>query len=247
MQNLDGELPEEAKVYAPLLEARYKSIVQLIHKTGMDQVLELASGFSMRGLAMSAASGMTYLESDLPGISEEKSKFVADLIAKHNLVGLDRHHIITANALNFSEFEAAIHILRRDRPLVVVNEGLLNYLSADERSEVAGNVRKLLSNFPGGAWITPDFTTRGVAENVSETAKRFRRALSGITERQLNEAAFVDEEAIDQFVRDSGFKPVSYYQADQVPFLSSLKRLELSPEIVIKMRPRMRTWLLSPQ
>jgi O-methyltransferase involved in polyketide biosynthesis len=246
-QNLDGELPEEGKIYAPLLEARYKSIVQLIHKTGMDQVLELASGFSLRGLAMSAASDITYLESDLPGINEEKSKLVADIRAKHNLAGLDRHHIITANALKFGEIEAAIHLLRKDRPLIVVHEGLLNYLSAEERSVVAGNVRRLLSNFPGGAWITPDFTTRSIAENVSQTMKRFRRAVTGITERQLDEAAFENEEAIDYFVRDSGFKAVSYYQADEVPHLSSLKRLGLSQEIVTRMRPRMRTWLLSPQ
>jgi O-methyltransferase involved in polyketide biosynthesis len=247
LQNLDGELPEEAKIYAPLLEARYKSIVQLIGRTGMDQVFELASGFSLRGLAMSAASEITYLESDLSGINEEKRKLLAELMAKQNLTGLDRHHVITANALDYSEIETAIRLLSPDRPLVVVNEGLLNYLTADERFVVARNVLRLLSNFPGGAWITPDFTTRSIADNVSETIKRFRRALTGVTERQLNEAAFEDEEAIDTFVRDSGFSQVSYYQADEVPHLSSLKRLGLSPEIITRMRPRMRIWLLSPQ
>jgi len=247
LQNVDGELPKEGKIYAPLLEARYKSIVQLIRRTGTDQVFELASGFSLRGLAMSAASEITYLESDLPGINEEKKKLLADLMAKQNLTGLDRHHIINANALDYTEIEAAIPLLSRDRPLVVINEGLLNYLSADERSVVAGNVRELLSNFPGGAWITPDFTTRSIADNVSETTKRFRRAVMGVTERQLNEAAFEDEEAIDTFVRDSGFSQVSYYQADEVPHLSSLERLGLSPEIITHMRPRMRIWLLSPQ
>jgi O-methyltransferase involved in polyketide biosynthesis len=246
MQN-PGELPDEGKFYAPLLEARYKSIVQLIHKTGMDQVLELASGFSLRGLAMSATSGLTYIESDLQGINDEKNRLVAELVAKHNLDGLDRHHIVTANALHFSEIEAATHLLRKDRPLVVVNEGLLNYLSADERSLVAANVRKLLSNFPGGAWITPDFTTRSLAEDVSETIKRFRRAITGVTERQLYESAFENEEAINNFIRDAGFTQVSYYQADEVPHLSSLEPLGLSPEIVTRMRPRMRVWLLSPQ
>ncbi len=65
-------MPVEAKVYAPILEARYKSIVHLIRSSGTTQVLELASGFSLRGLAMSENSDLVYVDTDLPGIREEK-------------------------------------------------------------------------------------------------------------------------------------------------------------------------------
>ena len=35
--------------YAPMFEARYKSITQVIRKSGASQILELASGYSLRG------------------------------------------------------------------------------------------------------------------------------------------------------------------------------------------------------
>src|ERR1041385_9554283 len=42
--------PDKLTFYAPMFEARYKSITQLIRTSGASQVLELASGYSLRGL-----------------------------------------------------------------------------------------------------------------------------------------------------------------------------------------------------
>ncbi|MGH9552608.1 MAG: class I SAM-dependent methyltransferase, partial [Terriglobales bacterium] len=187
---LQPQIANESKIYAPLLEARYKSIVQVILRTGLKQVLELASGFSLRGLAMTQNPEVFYVESDLSGINDEKNKLIASLRKTHELSDFGNHHIVTANALDRSELESATISLKRDQPLVIVNEGLIPYLSAEERTVLAGNVRYLLSQFAGGAWITPDFTTRQLANNVSEYIKRFREAIRGITDRQLQEAAF---------------------------------------------------------
>lgn len=52
-----GELME----YAPILEARYKSIVNLISELGIRQVLELASGFSLRVFAWATRSASLWI------------------------------------------------------------------------------------------------------------------------------------------------------------------------------------------
>jgi O-methyltransferase involved in polyketide biosynthesis len=240
------ELPDEAKVYAPILEARYKSLVQLILNSGTTQVLELASGFSLRGLAMSRNSEFAYVDTDLPGIQEEKRKLVAALRAKEQLSDAGNYHIAVANALDFSQLQAATSGLRHSSGLVVINEGLLMYLSAEERSRLANNVNQLLKMFAGGCWITPDFSIRKVADDVSEKIKRFRRAISGTTDRQMYEAAFENEEAIDDFISEHGFRAEHHFQTDVVTNITSLENLKLNPKLIEYLKPRMRIWIMSP-
>lgn len=245
-QNRGGELPDEVKIFAPFLEARYKSIETLIREAGIDQVLELASGVSLRGLAMCSASDMTYVESDLPGINEEKKRLLEHIFSQ-GTAKPPRHHVVNVNALNYSELANTLPLFLTDKPLAIVTEGLLNYLSKEERATVAANVRKFLTNFSGGAWITPDFITRQISDDVPEMIKRFRAALTGVTERQLNEAAFENEDAIADFATESGFTMICYSQADLVPELTSVDRMHLSPELVNSLKPRVRVWVLSPQ
>lgn len=239
-------MPEDAKFYAPILEARYKSIVQLILKSGTTQVLELAGGFSLRGLAMAQNSKLIYVDTDLPGIQEEKNELVSRITNSSQLTDSGNYHVDVANAIDFSELTAATNMFRRDRPLVVVTEGLLMYLSTDERSHIAHNVRQLLAMFSGGAWITPDFSTRKVADDVSERVKRFRRAISGTTDRQMYEAAFEDEQAINQFITEHGFLAECHFQTDVAPHITSIEKLELSARLLEHLKPRMRIWLMSP-
>jgi O-methyltransferase involved in polyketide biosynthesis len=247
-QPSNGSLPDEGKIYAPILEARYKSIVELILKSGYNQVLELASGFSLRGLAMSSERDFVYVESDLQGINDEKQKLIPDMQTKYSIADNGKHHIATANALAFDELERAIEPLSKDQPLIVANEGLIPYLTADERKTLASNVHKLLHKFAGGGiWITPDFTTRQVAENVSEKVKRFRAAIAGATDRPLYASAFETDEEIDQFIKDSGFDSQCVYQIDEVPHLSSCERLGINPQVIEHLKPRMRIWQLSPR
>jgi O-methyltransferase involved in polyketide biosynthesis len=243
------EMADQGKIFAPLLEARYKSIVQVISKTRIKQVLELASGFSLRGLAMSQNADITYVESDLPGINDEKNKLIAALKMRYDLKDFSNHYVVTANALERSDLETVTARLKRDQPLIVVNEGLIPYLSADERRVLAENVRYLLSQFAGGAWITPDFTTRQLADadNAPECIQRFRKAIKGATERQLHEEAFDSEESINEFIAEHRFTGVSSYQTDEVDRLVSVERLGLSSQLVERLKPHMRIWLLSPQ
>ena len=54
--------------YAPMFEARYKSLTQLILESGASQVLELASGYSLRGLDLTRNHALRYVETDLPDV-----------------------------------------------------------------------------------------------------------------------------------------------------------------------------------
>lgn len=63
------------KDLAPEIEARYKLINKILDKSKIKQVLELASGYSSRGLIYSQ-KGYKYIELDLEPISKNKQQLV---------------------------------------------------------------------------------------------------------------------------------------------------------------------------
>jgi O-methyltransferase involved in polyketide biosynthesis len=144
---------------APRFEARYKIINYLVRGFGFRQVLEIASGLTPRGIEMTEDGSIdTYVEMDLPGIMKIKRMIVKaiyrELKKKKRKLFLEEGDVLSGEAMS----RAAGHF-NIARPIAVVSEGLLRYLSFEEKAEVAGNIRDLLVVF-GGAWITPDVTVR---------------------------------------------------------------------------------------
>lgn len=181
--------PEDLLWYAPIFEVRYKSVTAALQRSGCRQVLELASGLALRGLAMSQAADVTYIESDLEGISAEKAQLIAILRTRY---GLADHHNLGfpgVNAVEMNQLREAVKTVRRNAPLPVVSEGLFPYLSPAETYDVARNIRDLLLEF-GGCWITTDFSIRGEVTQVSEQQRAFRRNDSAASERSMHNHAF---------------------------------------------------------
>ena len=231
--------------YAPIFEARYQSIVKLLEQHQCDQVLELASGFSLRGLAMANKNGITYVETDLPGVNEEKRKLIDSVRKNHSLPDLPNHHIAIANALNLEDLGQAMRPLPKGKRLAIVNEGLIHYFSVEERETLAQNVRSILQEYTGGVWITPDFATKTDARDVPRVLERFREAIAGATDRQLYSSAFEKDEDREKFFAELGFNSVCHYQADLVQYISSVYKLKISPEIMQRLKRWMRIWVLS--
>jgi O-methyltransferase involved in polyketide biosynthesis len=133
--------PEFLNWAAPLAEARYKSVVSAIKREGITQVLELASGLSLRGLAMTEDPEYTYVETDLPGITEEKQQILS--IIKSNQALRERQNLFfhAVNILEFPQISSAIRHFEPSRPVAVIHEGLFQYLS------MSGSVLYLLVYF----------------------------------------------------------------------------------------------------
>jgi O-methyltransferase involved in polyketide biosynthesis len=233
---------EKLTFYAPMFEARYKSLGALIRESGAPQVLELASGYSLRAADLSR-HGIRYAETDLPEVVATKLALLEDL----RLPPGPDHLVTTADALDLEQLRAAAAALDRGRPLVVLCEGLLLYLSREEIERLATNVRQLLGEFAGGRWITPDFTFRADARDLPPERMRLREAVAGVTQRQLEAGAFEDPGELTAFLGRLGFGVAVRSQVDEAPALTSIAALGLSPAIVERMRPTARVWLMSPR
>jgi O-methyltransferase involved in polyketide biosynthesis len=236
---------EKLTFYAPMFEARYKSITQLIRNGGASQVLELASGYSLRGLDLTRGGAVRYVETDLPDVVAAKLRLLADVRQQHAIPPSPQHVVTAADALDFDEVGAAAAVLDRSRPLTVLCEGLIMYLSKEQMEELATNIRRLLGEFSGGSWITPDFTFRAESKDLPPERVRLREAITGVTQRQIDASAFEDDRDLAAFLGRAGFGVQVRSQVDETPSFSSIEALGLPLAAIDRLRGVLRLWVMT--
>ena len=231
--------------YAPMFEARYKSITQLIRKSGASQVLELASGYSLRGLDLTRDSSLCYVETDLPGVVATKLGLLDEVRRRHDLAPSPSHVVAAANALELEQLRAATAVLDRRRSLMILCEGLIGYLTREETARIAGNVGRLIGEFDGGWWIVPDFAFKTEIRNLPPERIRLREAITGVTQRQLDASAFEDADDLASFLGRFGLEAQVRSQIDETPSFSTIAALGLPPAVLDRLRPALRVWLMT--
>ena len=231
--------------YAPMFEARYKSITQLIRSSGAAQVLELASGYSLRGLDLTRDGSLCYVETDLPGVVATKLSLLEEVRRRHEIAPSPLHVVTSADALDIEQLRAATAVLDRSQSLMILCEGLIGYLTREETARVADNVRMLIGEFKGGWWIVPDFAFKTEIRNLPPERIRLREAITGVTQRQLDASAFESADDLASFLGRFGFEAQVRSQIDETPSFSTIAALSLSPAVLDRLRPALRVWLLT--
>jgi O-methyltransferase involved in polyketide biosynthesis len=240
-----GLEPDKLTFYAPMFEARYKCITQLIRSSGATQVLELASGYSLRGLDLTRDASFCYVETDLPDVVATKLGLLDEIRARHAIAPSPLHVVRAADALDVEQLRAAAAVFDRGRSLIILCEGLIGYLTRDETRRVAENVRTLLGDFAGGSWIVPDFAFKDEIRNLPPERLRLREAITGVTQRQLDASAFEDAGDLASFLRSVGFAAQMRSQIDETPSFSTITALGLSPDVIDRLRPALRVWVMT--
>ena len=233
--------------YAPMFEARYKSITQLIRKSGASQILELASGYSLRGLDLTRDDSIRYVETDLPDVVATKLSLLDDVRQQHGIASSPLHTVTVADALDFEQVRTAAAVFDRGRPLMVLCEGLIGYLTRDETERLALIVHRRLADLGDGWWIVPDFSFKAELRGLPPERVRLREAVTGLTQRQLDASAFEDSDDLAAFLHGAGFDVQVRSQVDETPSFSSISALRLSPALVERMRPALRLWVMTPR
>ena len=207
------------ELLAPELEARYKLIDRLIDKTNITQVLELASGYSSRGLVYSKKE-YNYVEMDLEGVSNNKKRIINELFEMN-----DNLHIVSGNALNIDDYNKSDKYFDSNKELAIINEGLLRYLTFNEKKIVGQNIYNLLKKH-GGVWITCDITPQKYIDikNKMNISKKSGNSNDSSLRKNLNDR-FQNEEQIKSFFGDIGFKNIEIHKFIEVK--DELKSFEL--------------------
>jgi len=210
-------------------EARYWSINQLL-PDDVSNILELSSGFSLRGLALATDRPVYYIDTDLPDLIATKQPLV------DALAGPLRGHyeLRPLNALDSTTFNKIVNEFPAG-PITIVNEGLLVYLGIEEKRQLCRQIRIALSE-RGGYWITADiYLNRDLPEDPElSKGDSFREFLEQHNVKANMFSSFEEAEsffASEGLVIDKEFEP-DYMSLTSLPhFLASA-----SPELLQRIR-----------
>jgi hypothetical protein len=196
---------------------------------------------------MTADPEMTYVETDLPGMSQEKIEIVQKIQKLRNIPERTNLFFQDVNVLHLNELEAAVEPFFDDEPIAIIHEGLFQYLSLEEKKTAAQNIRTLLKRF-GGVWLTPDLNTRADLDmrwQKSDSMKQLTENIKKATGRDIREAAFEDEAHLQSFFNEQGFHIEVHPQIDSSYELTSARKLNLSKESVQVYEPHLKIWTLT--
>lgn len=157
------------KMLAAEIEARYKLTNKLLDNSGIKQVLELAAGYSSRGLIYSSKD-YNYVEMDLEKVCNNKINIIKTI--EKNIP--ESLNVISGNALRSSDYSKCNEYFDENKPVAVINEGLLRYLTFDEKRIVAENVYSFLKKY-GGIWITCDVTPKKFIQAQDKALPNFNK------------------------------------------------------------------------
>lgn len=146
-------------------------------------------------------------------------------------------HFLAIDATDNLNSHALSDYFQPAKPVTVLCEGLLMYLTVPQKQQVFANVREILQTY-GGVWITSDFTTKE-AERVIEKDSPLRQVnlkISSLMGRRLTDNGFENLEHAKQFARDQGFQVVEEFSMlNVVNQLESVSALKINLDYVREM------------
>lgn len=201
------------------LEARYKLTDKLLLNCGGEsQVIELACGYTTRGLDLCQKhKNMRYVEVDLPQVIETKTKLLKRFTT---LPG--NFKMVAGNALDFEILNKICKNFDTSKPIVIINQGLMRYLDFDEKRKLAENIYKIISK-NGGIWITCDVTPASWVKNQDKNMSNYNKNLAQVTERNNPSWRFRDRDHVTEFFGELGFEIEWHDFIEAKPMLSSPK------------------------
>lgn len=208
-----------------LLESRYLALNNTLRKLKNPDVLELACGLTPRGLELTKDDPeRIYFETDLPGMLNIKRKIVEGL----NLKPSKRHLIESLNILDqkaLNKIGDKYKKFNSKRNLAIIHTGLWTYLTDDEQSRMADNIRIFLNKYsPNGFWVSPDFRRRVKSKNY--LFYYLRKGVTKKTGRPTNQ--FKDEHEMISFMNKHGFDVKRVSNKEVIKDCNSLKKFHLS-------------------
>ena len=225
-------------------EARYWSIDQLLKQTECKNILELSSGYSLRGLNLCIKDDTVhYIDTDLPEVIATKEDMINHLQLANESKG--RFELLPLNALDTAAFENTASRFNAN-PLAIVNEGLLMYLNMDEKRQLCKSIHNILKKH-GGYWVTADVYIKRSAEMTAELPQSKSEA-TFFQQHNIEENKFDSYPAAEAFFKEQGFElvkeaTINYAELSVMPHL-----VKVMPEQVRNSKeppPKIQaTWML---
>lgn len=209
-------------------ESRYWSIDQLLKQTDNKNIIELSSGYSLRGLEMCTREAIHYIDTDLPEVIATKQQMISNLIHDNDLKG--KLELLPLNAMDAVAFNTVVNRFTNG-PVTIVNEGLLMYLNVEEKKQLCQTIHDLLKE-RGGCWITADVYIKRTLE-MQRSMPHTSGEAAFFEKHNIEENKFDSYQAAETFFREQGFEIVKEAAPD-------FKELSVLPHLINTMPPEVR-------
>ncbi len=225
-------------------ESRYWSIDQLLKQTDHTNILELSSGYSLRGADLCVKNkNIHYIDTDLPEVVATKQKMVTELELVAHLKG--KLELLPLDVMNRTAFDDIISRFPPG-PVTIVNEGLLMYLNLKEKETLCQTIHHTLKE-RGGCWITADVYVKRTAAMLA-TLPQSKGESAFMEQHHIEDNKFDSYDAAQAFFNDQGLELVKEAVFDP-QILSVLPQLiKVLPEELRNSKERppkiQATWLL---
>jgi O-methyltransferase involved in polyketide biosynthesis len=231
----------------PYMEGRYKAIDLLLKRAGVKQVVEIAAGWTPRGMIMTEDDTYRYIETDQDPVEvKQKEEMVRNLLGRLP-AGL---HVVPFDAVTGKGLSELCELMLPQKT-GVVHEGLFRYLTHEQKGKVMDNVHAMLAS--GGVYITPDIHTRTMMKKFSAAAPSIQEANkkhSALTGTDIEANYFVDEAEAQALFEAHGFDATHYRIGDLVKELTCMTRPGLDADILKRsaaMLSERTIWVMTPK
>ncbi len=193
-------LPPYMKDFHRYLRLRHHAFEARMERLAPDLIVEIAAGLSPRGLTYAQRwPEVSYVELDLPNM-------VAVKRARLKRVKLPVNYRLAETDILAQDFVERLPIKPNvHQKVVVITEGLTDYLSMAEKQRAWANVRALLSlAAPGSRYLFESWPAERVLPNTA-TGQAGLQGLSLLVGRQMGGNLFANHQGVADALNEAGF------------------------------------------
>ena len=198
-------------------EMRYTAVNQYIQQNGYKNVIDIACGFSPRGLYM-PRHGIRFIGAEFTAVAVNGNNYLKKCLKPDEL---DMSSYVVADATDEEQMMQAADMM--SGPVCITMDGLMMYLTREKQASVLQNIKAILEKH-GGCFITSDFSTRDFVmgaskvvhgeENAGEIYRESAKVYEDLADADFDQKFFDSDESAKQFISAQGLK------AQQIPLFS---------------------------
>lgn len=179
---------------------------KMIKKYAPEQIIELACGYSPRGLIMSLKNrGLTYIESDFSSVIDKKRDII-NTILKGNKIKLSKnHHFVKIDSIGDDLEKSLGKVIDKNKKTLILSEGFVSYLNKQEHDFLIEKITSLLSKVKHGAYLGHESKFKMLNGFIGKILLFYRNVIS----KTKSNKHFNNAEEIKRYFQNKGFRDIN--------------------------------------
>ncbi|MEI6850190.1 MAG: class I SAM-dependent methyltransferase, partial [archaeon] len=169
-----------------------------------EQIIELAAGYSTRGLRMTLKNKkLVYIESDFSSVMSNKRRFFKKIESNEKIRLSKNHHLSIIDVLKDDLVKKLGKLLNKEKRTLIISETLNSYLSPEEYAHVVNQINALAEDFDEFVYLSHQGT--GMLSGILGKLLLFYRDRISKTRSYVH---FSNQKEIKNYFKGKGFSNI---------------------------------------